>query len=64
MIDDYEDALTALIEVRRRLDEEDNDADERRRLRKKEIRLDDRREDLRIEVRALERQYGLPRYDF
>ncbi|WP_409433852.1 DUF2799 domain-containing protein [Litorimonas sp. RW-G-Af-16] len=64
LIDDYEDALTALIEVRRRLDEEDNDADERRRLRKKEIRLDDRREDLRIEVRALERQYGLPRYDF
>ena len=65
LIAQYEDAENALIDVRRRLSEDEMDADETKRLRKKAYRLETLAEDLRIDIRAMERVHSnLPRYDF
>ena len=64
LVERYYDTEDALIEVRRRLREDDLDADETRRLEKKARRLRDRKDDIRIDIRTLERLHGLPRYRF
>ena len=64
LIGRYNNTVDALIEVRRKLREDEIDSDERRRLEKKEARLEDKREDLRIDIRAFERLHGLRRHRF
>ncbi len=64
LYDTYCDVDEALIEVRRRLDEDNMEDGERRRLVKKERRLENRLVDIRIEARAMERQYDLYPHDF
>ena len=64
LIRDYEDTIDALIEVERKLAEDEMNSDERKRLKKKLLRLGDRREDARIDIRAFERLNNLPKYEF
>lgn len=64
LIANYEDTVDALVEVRRKLREDELTDGERRRLIKKEVRLEDRADDIRIDVRAFERIHDLPRHNF
>ena len=58
------DTHAALIEVRRKLKEDELAEGDRRRLEKKRRRLKEDRDDARIDVRAFERIHGLPRHRF
>lgn len=64
LIAEYDDRIEALVEVERRLDEEEMDDKERKRLRKKAKRLEGEADDIRIDIRAFERLHDLPRHDF
>ncbi len=64
LIDDYEDSREALIEVERKLIEDELSDDDRRRLEKKARRLEGRLVDLRVDIRAFERQHNFPRYRY
>ncbi len=64
LIENYDDTLEALVEVRRRLAEDEETPEERKRLTKKQYRLEGELEDIRIDVRAHERVNNLPRHRF
>ncbi len=64
LIDSYEDTVDALVEVRRKLREDELEDGERRRLIKKELRLENRADDKRIDIRAFERINNLRRHRF
>lgn len=64
LINSYEETIDALVEVERKLTEDELTDETHKRLRKKRLRLEDRREDDRIEIRAFERIHGLSKYDF
>lgn len=58
----FEDVDADVIEVRRKLAEDELTDGDRRRLEKKVRRLKDERDDRRIDVRAFERLHNLPRH--
>jgi len=62
LIETYDDTLEALIEVRRRLAEDELEPEERKRLTKKQYRLEGELDDNRIDIRAHERVNDLPRH--
>jgi hypothetical protein len=64
LISGADDTHAALIEVRRKLKEDELAEGDRRRLEKKRRRLKEDRDDARIDVRAFERIHGLPRHRF
>ncbi len=65
LIDQHENRIEALMDVRRRLKDDELSDQENKRLRKKAYRLENEAEDIRIDIRAMERLYpDLPRHDF
>ena len=64
LISAYENRYDAIIEVERKLSEDELPDKERKRLRSKLYRLENEAEDLRIDIRAYERLYDLPRHGF
>jgi len=64
LIAEYDRTIERLVETKRRLEEEDLDAEGRKKLRKRLLRLQDQREDNRIDIRAFERIHNLPKYSF
>jgi len=62
LIENYDDTLEALVEVRRRLNEDEMPPEERKRLTKKQYRLEGELDNVRIDIRAHERVNNLPRH--
>ena len=63
MIDDYAEICADLLEIDRRLSEDELDDKDRKRLRKKQRRLETQLDSMLVEIRAFERAYGWPRRD-
>ncbi|MGJ8564885.1 MAG: DUF2799 domain-containing protein [Alphaproteobacteria bacterium] len=62
LVSAYNDVLSDLYEVRRKLREDELTKDDRRRLLKKEGRLEGQADNRRIDVRAFERIHDLPKH--
>lgn len=63
VIDDYAEICADLLEIDRRLSEDELDDKDRKRLRKKQRRLETQLDSTLVEIRAFERAYGWPRRD-
>jgi len=63
ILQDYADICEDIIDVTRRLSEDEMDEKERKRLRKKKRRLERNLDQTRVNIRSLERVHGWPQRD-